>query len=106
MNSNQPILYWDPPSYESTQVATEEVVEEGQDNGSSISNTMATPGLIPVNDDFTTIPKSFGGAGASTARSKSLMNFTPPPDELQGSEIRIRKARQARKAMAQQGGDN
>lgn len=106
MNSNQPILYWDPPSYDSSEAATTANSQEtpAQPPG-------PTPGCIGENDSFTTMPKSAGGlsaggAGAEAgAKTKSFMNFTPPPDEVLGSEIRIRKAR-ARNGMTQQGGDS
>lgn len=106
MNSNQPILYSDPPPYENAEPTT---FEEQEAQASTSVPPAEDPLLAGVNDDFTP-PKTAGGLMASgmsaTIKPKTLMNFTPPPDEVMGSQLRIRKARQYKKGMAQQGGDS
>ncbi|UZJ52323.1 hypothetical protein CBS101457_001643 [Exobasidium rhododendri] len=111
MNSNQPILYWDPPSYESTEAGpadTEERVEDEEGEGEEQLNTpLEVPGIMPENDNFTALEGGGHSAGGaeSTVKQRSFMNFTPPVDELQGSQLRKRKARNLRGGMTQQGGD-
>lgn len=102
-NPVQPIVYWTedaaqlPPSYDTN---TKGAADE-EDNGY-------------VLDDFTPSPysspqiRAAGGAVALPPKKyKSYMNFTPPPDELEGdaANVRARKAKREAKKFANQGGD-
>jgi hypothetical protein len=110
MNSNQPILYSDPPSYRASE---EGVGEDGAADPEPASSQEGDampedPIMTVINDDFSA-NKPVGtltGSGSTAIKPRTYMNFAPPPDELLGSDIRIRKARQGRKGMTQQGGDS
>lgn len=106
LNSNQPIIYWTedaaqpPPTYDSRPSGQGAASgdEEGEDDGrrpiSGYDNGQ-------INDNFAQsddVPRPNG-------KPKSFMNFRPPPDEIQGAGLRIRKSRQARKGFATQGGE-
>ncbi|KAE8195292.1 hypothetical protein CF335_g5130 [Tilletia laevis] len=111
--SLQPVIYWEedstglPPSY---------MDASGVD---PLQKRVWVP--EEVNDDFAPSPPgsplpststSAAGAGAVQApapapvgKPKCYMGFTPPPDEIEGSGLRMRRAKKAGKALAGQGGD-
>jgi hypothetical protein len=112
-NSNQPIFYADPPSYN----VSEELggTDRGSNGSSDRRSDQPEDTMPPLQDPFTVINDDFSadrpagtlaGTGSTAIKPKTFMNFAPPSDEISGSEIRIRKARQGRKGMAQQGGDS
>lgn len=149
MNSTQPIVYWDPPSYETSEAQKgqddlaastsgalrEEGVRSGDYGGeregegalagsSSLGNRRPSvftdsgetdggetvdridPDTV-INDDFARLERKTtltASGGASTShKSRTLMGFAPPSDEIEGTALRKRKAR--RKNLAQQGGE-
>ena len=55
------------------------------------------------NDDFST--SGNGAQPASVSKPKTFMGFTPPPDEIEGTHLRRRKARAGRKGLLVQGGE-
>ncbi|KAK0528798.1 hypothetical protein OC842_004440 [Tilletia horrida] len=107
--SLQPVVYWEeddtgmPPSYTDT-------------DGVDPHNKRV---WVPdeANDDFAPSPppsplpgasgeaSTRGAAAAVPGKPKCYMGFTPPPDEIEGSGLRMRKARRSEKALAGQGGD-
>ncbi|CAD6967243.1 unnamed protein product [Tilletia controversa] len=113
--SLQPVIYWEedstglPPSY---------MDASGVD---PLQKRVWVP--EEVNDDFAPSPPgsplpststSAAGAGAGAGvvqapapagKPKCYMGFTPPPDEIEGSGLRMRRAKKAGKALAGQGGD-
>ncbi|PWN51863.1 hypothetical protein IE53DRAFT_313183 [Violaceomyces palustris] len=103
-NSNQPIVYWQddaaalPPSY------------DGDDKDLDTNAVLASGGY--VNDDFSPSPPSSPRSVPSGStvippapKPKTYMNFTPPPDELDGSGLRMRKLKKSDKEVTVQGGD-
>ncbi|PWN43600.1 hypothetical protein IE81DRAFT_322258 [Ceraceosorus guamensis] len=127
VNSNQPVIYWTedaaqlPPDYSDSQGAARESGARGeQEGGEERRGSASDPWTMP-NDDFRPsppsspksaavgLPGSQPASGSATPRPpapkfKSFMGFTPPPDEVDGSGLRMRKQRTA-KAFAFQGGD-
>lgn len=120
--SNQPIVYWTddaaqlPPSYDGN--APPPSATRDARRPSAASDAYEEESAFPV-DDFRPSPPSSPvlparddgtASGATTPRPpqpkpKSFMNFTPPPDEIEGSGLRLRKARPKRHAYNLQGGD-
>ncbi|KAK0562503.1 hypothetical protein OC861_005272 [Tilletia horrida] len=100
--SLQPVVYWEeeetglPPSY------TDASEVDPQNKQVWVPDE--------ANDDFApSPPPSPAPGGASgpppTGKPKNLMGFTPPPDEIEGSGLRMRKARRSEKKLVAQGGD-
>lgn len=109
--ANQPIIYWVddaaalPPSYHDA--AKGENDDTPQRRPSTTSEI-----LSPYDDSFDETPP----ASPNTANrdeqvqqvppaKKSYMGFAPPPDELEGTGLRRRKARAKNKGVTTQGGD-
>jgi len=102
--SLQPVVYWEeddtgfPPSYT-------------DDSGLDPQNKRV---WVPdeANDDFAPSPPptpapgtTATAAAAAPTKPRNYMGFTPPPDEIEGSGLRRRRAKRSEKALAGQGGE-
>ncbi|PWN37798.1 uncharacterized protein FA14DRAFT_118645 [Meira miltonrushii] len=87
MNSTQPIIYWDPPSYETSEAQKVETFDQD----------------AVINDDFAKLERKPTLTTSGAHKPRTLLGFAPPTDEIEGSALRKRKAR--RKGLAQQGGE-
>lgn len=127
INSLQPIVYHQPPSYETAQAEREEAGDSPQDQGEGAARTgqstqgasherresVATLGEGGDDDDVVLNDRFFPTVGQDTTlapaaagtKPRSFMGFTPPHDEADSSAIRRRKTRAGRKDLTIQGGD-